>query len=74
MKIGDYVAWKWASGIAEGQVLSIHTARIEIISKGKTIVRNGTVENPALVIKHISGNKVLKLASEVSTTSSSNEN
>lgn len=68
MEIGDQVAWKWANGIAEGQVMSIHTERTEIISKGKRVVRNGSASNPALLIMHTSGTKVLKLQSEVQLT------
>lgn len=68
MEIGDQVAWKWANGIAEGQVESVHTEMTEIVSKGKKIVRNGTNENPALVIRHTSGTKVLKLQNEVQRT------
>ena len=42
-----------------------------ILSKGKTIVRVGSEDNPALVINHKSGNKVLKLFSEVQVTEKS---
>ncbi|MEI7682895.1 MAG: DUF2945 domain-containing protein [Candidatus Saccharibacteria bacterium] len=68
MKVKDTVAWTWGSGIAEGVVLKICPERTEIISKGKVIVRNGTPDNPALIIKHKSGNKVIKLQNEVQTT------
>ena len=65
MKVGDPVAWKWLNGIAEGQIVEIHHERHEIVTKGKRIVRNGTPDNPAIVIKHTSGTKVLKLGSEI---------
>lgn len=68
MKPGDYVAWKWGNGLAEGQIKSIHTEPTTIISKGKPIKRNGSSDNPALVITHQSGNDVLKLSSEVQKT------
>ena len=68
MKSGDHIAWKYASGLAEGVVKSVHTEPIEITSKGKHIKRNGTTDNPALVIEHKSGNDVLKLESEVQKT------
>ena len=68
MKQGDYVAWRWGNGLAEGRVKSVHYEPITITSKGKTIKRNGTADNPALVIEHKSGNDVLKLASEVQKT------
>jgi len=68
MKQGDHVAWQWGSGLAQGTVQSVHHDRTQIESKGKTIVRNGTPDNPALIIKHESGTPVLKLASEVQKT------
>lgn len=68
MKAGDTVAWKWGQGLAEGTVTSVHHDSVQIISKGKTITRHGKAENPALIIKHVSGNDVLKLASEVQKT------
>jgi hypothetical protein len=69
MKINDTVAWTWGNGLAEGVISKVCPERTEITSKGKKIVRNGTADNPALVIKHKSGNPVLKLQSEVQRTS-----
>lgn len=68
MKTGDEVAWKWANGLAEGKIKSISYEPTEIFSKGKHIKRNGSRDNPALIISHMSGNDVLKLSSEVQTT------
>lgn len=68
MKPGDYIAWKWGNGLAEGRVKSVHAESISIQSKGKTVKRNGSSDNPAIVIEHKSGNDVLKLASEVQKT------
>lgn len=65
IKTGDAVAWKWGFSVAEGIVAEVCPERTEISSKGKKIVRNGTPENPALIINHASGNPVLKLQSEV---------
>lgn len=69
MKVHDTVAWEWGNGVAEGEVIEIRTERTEIESKGKRIVRNGTPDNPAVIIKHSSGTKVLKLQSEIKPTS-----
>jgi hypothetical protein len=71
VKPGDYVAWKWINGIAEGVVEEVCFERKIILSKGKTIVRVGSDDNPALVINHKSGNKVIKLLSEVQITEKS---
>ena len=68
MNVNDAVAWKWRNGVAEGIVAQIFPERTEITSKGKRVVRQGTPDNPALVIKHKSGNQVLKLQSEVQKT------
>ncbi len=68
MKKGDHVAWQWGNGVAEGVVEEVCTERTEIQSRNKKITRNGSSDNPALIINHASGNKVLKLASEVTKT------
>lgn len=68
MKVNDSVAWTWGNGLAEGTIVKICPEKTEITSKGKKIVRNGTPDNPALIIDHKSGNQVLKLQSEVQQT------
>lgn len=68
MKAGDKVTWKWGNGTAEGIVKSVHAERTSIQSKGKTIKRNGTPDDPAVIIKPESGNDVLKLSSEIRQT------
>lgn len=65
IKPGNEVGWQWGSSITTGTVVSLHPERTEIISKGSLIVRNGTSENPAVIINHKSGNQVLKLSSEL---------
>ncbi len=61
----DSVGWQWAGGIATGTVESVHPERTSIETKDKTIVRNGTLEDPAVVIIHDNGTKVLKLQHEI---------
>ena len=65
INVGSEVGWPWLGSIATGVVLEIHPRRHEIISKGKIIVRNGSQEDPALVIKHPKGSVVIKLLHEV---------
>lgn len=65
LKKGDSVRWKWGSGHAEGTVEKVIADRMEIQTKGSKITRDGTQENPAIVITDSSGSKVLKLASEL---------
>lgn len=64
-KNGDYVVWKWSNGLGHGTVDGVRLERTSIETKGKTIVRNGTPDNPAIIIKDHNGVKVLKLASEL---------
>jgi hypothetical protein len=64
-KPGDYVVWKWATGHGHGTVVSVDTERTEIDSRGKRIVRNGTVSNPAVTIHDHNNTPVIKLASEL---------
>lgn len=72
IKKGDRVTWKWGNGTAEGTVKNVATDRVEITSKGKKIAKNGTNDNPAIVINHSSGDDVLKLASELQTSTKNN--
>ena len=71
LKKGDPVAWQWVNGLAQGTVKSVHHEPMTIVSKGKHIKRNGSLDNPAIVISHASGNDVLKLQSEIQHTNKS---
>lgn len=62
---GDQVKWKWGNGTAEGTVENVSHEKTVIQSNGETITRNGTKDDPAVVIKRSDGTKVLKLASEL---------
>jgi hypothetical protein len=68
MKQGDQVAWQWGNGLAEGKIKSVHFETTTITSKGKSITRHGSNDDPALIIEHKSGNDVVKLAHEVQQT------
>ncbi|MFD2855503.1 DUF2945 domain-containing protein [Seohaeicola zhoushanensis] len=52
-------------GHPSGRVTEILPERTIRIIKGSRIVRNGSPENPAVVIRMDDGGEVLKLASEV---------
>ena len=62
---GSAVKWKYGTGEAEGKVLEVHKEHVSREIKGKEIVRNGSEENPALLIEQQDGDQVLKLSSEV---------
>lgn len=65
MKKGEKVHWKWGSSEAEGKVEKTHTSDTTIKSKGSTIKRKASKDEPALEIKQENGTKVLKSESEV---------
>ena len=63
---GAKVTWHWGSGTAEGKVTERFERRVQRTIKGSRIVKNGAPENPAYLITQDDGDKVLKLASELS--------
>lgn len=65
IKEGDKVSWKYGNGIGEGKVTEVHTTAFEKEVQGKVIKRNGTPEEPALLIKQDNGHEVVKSVSEV---------
>ena len=65
---GDTVTWKWGKGRGVGTVTKVYTEPTTITIEKSKITRNGTEENPALLIAQDNGSKVLKLASEVTVT------
>ncbi len=67
MRKGTTVSWKYGTGTATGKIESVHKEHISRKIKGSEITRNGTADDPALVIVQENGDKVLKLQSEVKT-------
>lgn len=62
---GEIVHWHWGQGIGSGRVMERHPCRISRRIDGVEIVRNGSPDNPALVIAQDDGSQVLKLESEL---------
>lgn len=62
---GDNVTWSWGNGTAEGTVEKVSHEKTTIQSDGNEITRNGSSDDPAIVIKQDDGTKVIKLASEL---------
>ncbi len=62
---GTTVEWKWGNGTATGKVKEVVKEEVSRTIKGSTITRNGTDDNPALLIEQEDGGEVLKLQSEV---------
>lgn len=63
---GQKVRWRYSGGTAEGTVERVVEERIEISTGDTTIVRNGTPEDPAVVIRQDDNpNRILRLVSEL---------
>ena len=62
---GKSVTWIWGSGIAQGKVEESFARRVQRTLKGARVVKNGSAENPALLIRQTDGDRSLKLRSEL---------
>ena len=62
---GSEVSWKWGSSTASGTVTKIHRDKVTRQSKGESVTRNGSDDDPAYVIEQEDGTTVLKLRSEL---------
>ena len=65
LRQGSAVKWKFGAGEATGTVLEVIEKRVSRTLKGKRIKRNGTAENPAVLLEQADGDRVLKLSSEL---------
>jgi hypothetical protein len=65
IRAGTTVRWKWGSSWAEGTVSEVHHDEVTRTTKGSTITRRGSDDDPAYVIEQGDGTVVLKLSSEV---------
>lgn len=62
---GTDVRWAWGDGFGAGTVVERHESSIKRTLDGTEVTRNGSTEDPALVIEQEDGATVLKLESEV---------
>lgn len=65
IRTGTTVKWKWGPSWAEGRVTEVHRDEVSRKTKGNTVTRHGSDDNPAYVIEQDDGTEVLKLRSEV---------
>ena len=65
IRTGSTVTWRWGTGRAEGKVVEVHRDKVTRTLGGSEITRNGSPDDPALVIEQRDGARVLKLRSEV---------
>ena len=63
---GSTVTWRWGRSTASGTVTEVHHDKVTRQTKGESVTRNGSQEDPAYVIEQDDGTVVLKLRSEVS--------
>jgi hypothetical protein len=68
IQAGDHVAWQWGQGLAQGTVDEVHFEPTSITTKDTTVSRNGSEDDPAVVVRSNKGVKVLKLLHEVQRT------
>jgi hypothetical protein len=66
IRTGTSVSWRWGSSTASGKVTEIHREKVTRHTKGESVTRNGSEDDPAYVIEQEDGTVVLKLRSEVS--------
>lgn len=67
IKVGDTVTWNYGTGTGTGKVAKIYTKPVTLKIQNSEITRNGSEENPALLITQ-GKTRVLKLVSEVRIT------
>ncbi|MCF7747062.1 DUF2945 domain-containing protein [Sulfitobacter sp. M39] len=62
---GTKVKWDWGQGTASGKVTDRFIKSVTRTLKGSEVTRNGSDDDPALLIEQDDGDEVLKLSSEV---------
>ena len=58
LRQGSNVKWKFGAGEATGTVLELFEKRVSRTIKGKRITRNGTADNPAVLLEQADGDRV----------------
>jgi hypothetical protein len=64
--VGSKIQWKWVGRPILGSVEEVFTESVTRTIKGSKIVRHGTKDNPAYLVKSTAGNIALKLETEIS--------
>ena len=65
IRVGTTVTWKYGTGTATGKVVKIYRDRITLKLGDSEVTRNGSDENPAVLVEQENGARALKLASVV---------
>ena len=68
VRTGTTVSWAWGAHRAEGKVVEVFHEKVTRTLAGSETTRNGSDDDPALLIEQEDGARVLKLRSEVERT------
>jgi hypothetical protein len=63
---GAKVTWAWGAHRAHGEVVERFERRVSRTLKGEKVVRNGSKDEPAYLIRQADGDQALKSHSELS--------
>ncbi|WP_313806198.1 DUF2945 domain-containing protein [Sphingobium sp.] len=63
---GARVKWNWGQGVGRGRIAECFERHVERTVEGAVVRRNGTLRNPAYLVRTDGGSEVLKLGSELS--------
>jgi hypothetical protein len=64
-KVGAKIKWNWMGREVTGKVREIYFKTVKKTFRGHLFRRNGSSAMPAYLVESSSGNKVLKLHSEI---------
>ncbi|PWN95054.1 hypothetical protein FA09DRAFT_302176 [Tilletiopsis washingtonensis] len=63
---GDEVSWKWGAGHPKGEVKDVVEDKATITTKrGSEVTRDGSEEDPAVIVKTQNGSDGIKYAHEL---------
>ena len=65
IRTGSTVHWSWGAHEAAGRVVERFERTVRRTIKGTAVVKHGTRDNPAYLIRQDDGDQVLKLRSEL---------
>jgi hypothetical protein len=63
---GAEVSWNWGAHTARGKVEDVFVRRVQRTLKGAKVVRNGSPDEPAYLVRQDDGDHALKSHSELS--------
>jgi len=66
--IGAKVSWTWGANEAHGKIVERFERRVQRTIEGTRVVRRGTAENPAYLVRTDEGKTALKRGSELRRT------